>query len=220
MSVLAKRIKERREKLGYSQDELAKKLGYKSRSTIAKIEAGKNDIPQSKIKAFADALQTTPGYLLGWAKADNELAEIMHAFEVFDAKVSFHSTFRQIIKTFGYTVEERFGEDKDGNTTVLFESENEKFEIKESDYDEFFNNAFSFIDFGLSKLIKEENRVVSDYFIACYQSDDPIKPIHEIVYDYLDKHSEELNAAHTNGEPTEEDIKKTNEIMDNDENWD
>lgn len=29
-----------------------------------------------------------------------------------------------------------------------------------------------------------------------------------------------LNAAHADGEPSEEDIKKTNEIMDNDENWD
>lgn len=30
----------------------------------------------------------------------------------------------------------------------------------------------------------------------------------------------QLNAAHADGEPSEEDIKKTNEIMDNDENWD
>ena len=46
--------------------EAAKKLGYKSRSTIAKIEKGENDITQSKIAAFADALQTTPSYLMGW----------------------------------------------------------------------------------------------------------------------------------------------------------
>ena len=63
---LYKRIKQRREELGMSQDELAKKLGYKSRSTIAKIEKGENDITQSKIAAFADALQTTPSYLMGW----------------------------------------------------------------------------------------------------------------------------------------------------------
>ena len=41
---LYKRIKKRREELGMSQDELAQKLGYKSRSTIAKIEKGENDI--------------------------------------------------------------------------------------------------------------------------------------------------------------------------------
>lgn len=60
------RIRTRREKLGMSQDELAKKLGYKSRSTIAKIESGENDITQSKIVAFAKALGVKPGYLMGW----------------------------------------------------------------------------------------------------------------------------------------------------------
>lgn len=60
------RIKARREELGLSQDELAKKLGYKSRSTINKIELGINDVTQSKIVAFANALETTPSYLMGW----------------------------------------------------------------------------------------------------------------------------------------------------------
>jgi len=56
----------RREELNLSQDELAKKLGYRTRSSINKIEKGVNDIPQSKIKAFAIALDTTPEYLMGW----------------------------------------------------------------------------------------------------------------------------------------------------------
>lgn len=60
------RIKQRREQLGLSQDELAKKLGYSSRSTINKIEKEINDITQSKIVAFADALETTPAFLMGW----------------------------------------------------------------------------------------------------------------------------------------------------------
>ncbi|WP_312644017.1 LexA family transcriptional regulator [Hydrogenoanaerobacterium sp.] len=66
MSHIGIRIRQRREELGYSQDELAKKLGYKSRSTINKIEMGVNDITQSKIQAFADALGTTPSNLMGW----------------------------------------------------------------------------------------------------------------------------------------------------------
>ena len=65
---LYKRIKQRREELGMSQDELSRLLGYKSRSTIAKIEKGENDITQSKIVAFAKALKTTPNYLMGWAE--------------------------------------------------------------------------------------------------------------------------------------------------------
>lgn len=62
---LCQTIRQLREELGLSQDELAKRLGYKSRSTIAKIESGSNDIPQSKIAAFAAALETTPARLLG-----------------------------------------------------------------------------------------------------------------------------------------------------------
>lgn len=59
-------IKKRREELGMSQEELATKLGYKSRSSINKIELGKNDITQHKVVEFARALQTTPSYLMGW----------------------------------------------------------------------------------------------------------------------------------------------------------
>lgn len=67
------RIKERREKLGLTQDELAKELGYISRSSIAKIESGKVDIPQSKILSFAKALKTTPSYIMGWAEENEQI---------------------------------------------------------------------------------------------------------------------------------------------------
>lgn len=66
MSEIYQRIRQRRLELGLSQDELAKKLGYKSRSSINKIESGENDIPQSKISAFAKALNTTSSFLMGW----------------------------------------------------------------------------------------------------------------------------------------------------------
>lgn len=66
------RIRSRRIELEMSQDELAKKLGYKSRSTIAKIESGENDITQSKIAEFAKALNTTPAYLMGWDEEKND----------------------------------------------------------------------------------------------------------------------------------------------------
>lgn len=68
------RIRQRRIELNLSQDELATKLGYKSRSTIAKIEAGANDIPQSKIVAFAHALNTTPAYLMGWDDSPSDIS--------------------------------------------------------------------------------------------------------------------------------------------------
>lgn len=66
MATLYDRIKSRRTELGLTVEELAHKMGYKDKSSISKIENGKADIPQSKIAAFADALQTTPAYLMGW----------------------------------------------------------------------------------------------------------------------------------------------------------
>lgn len=60
------RIRERREALGLTQEELAAKMGYKDKSSIHRIEVGRADIPQSKVYAFARALDTTPGYLMGW----------------------------------------------------------------------------------------------------------------------------------------------------------
>lgn len=65
MIALYKNIKKLREEKNMSQDDLAKLTGYTSRSSIAKIEKGEVDLPQSKIVAFALALNTTPGKLMG-----------------------------------------------------------------------------------------------------------------------------------------------------------
>ena len=52
-------IKRRRFELRMSQQELADAMGYKTRSTIAKIESGENDVSQKKLQRFADVLDTT-----------------------------------------------------------------------------------------------------------------------------------------------------------------
>lgn len=58
------RIRNRRKELKMTQDELAKLTGYNDRSSIAKIEAKKADLSQSKIIAFAQALKVTTSYLM------------------------------------------------------------------------------------------------------------------------------------------------------------
>ena len=58
------RIRNRRKELGMTQDELARLTGYNDRSSIAKIEAKKADLSQSKIIAFAEALKVTTSYLM------------------------------------------------------------------------------------------------------------------------------------------------------------
>ncbi len=52
-------IKKRRFELRMSQQELADAMGYKTRSTIAKIESGENDVSQKKLQKFANVLDTT-----------------------------------------------------------------------------------------------------------------------------------------------------------------
>ena len=70
------RIRQLRIKAGMSQDDLARVMGYKDRSMITKIESGKVDISQKKILAFARALNTTPGYLMGWEEEPKGQREI------------------------------------------------------------------------------------------------------------------------------------------------
>ena len=65
MSDLSTRVRLRREQLGLSQQELARRMGYRSRSSITKREKGINDLPQSKVEELAQALETTPAALLG-----------------------------------------------------------------------------------------------------------------------------------------------------------
>lgn len=65
MTGIGERINARRKELGMTQEELSKKLGYKNKSTISQIENGVNDIMQSKVASFAEALNTTVAYLVG-----------------------------------------------------------------------------------------------------------------------------------------------------------
>jgi len=69
------RIKLRRAVIGLSQTELAERLGYSNKTIISKIESGKNEPPLSKVKAFADALETTVAYLMGWTENEFDLTQ-------------------------------------------------------------------------------------------------------------------------------------------------
>ena len=78
---IGNRIKDTRIQRGWSQRDLAKRMGYSNHSTIGKIESGKVDIPQSRIVQFADVLGVTVSYLMNWEEdkqrqsTNNELSE-------------------------------------------------------------------------------------------------------------------------------------------------
>lgn len=81
---IGKNILTARRRLGMTQEELAGRVGYKTKSAINKIEMGIRDLPQKKIAAFADALGVTPGHLMGW---DEKPAEELQGIGALAAEV-------------------------------------------------------------------------------------------------------------------------------------
>ena len=72
-------IKKRRFELRMSQQELADAMGYSTRSTIAKIESGENDVSQKKLQKFAAALDTTVEALIAGYAAPSAATETVTA---------------------------------------------------------------------------------------------------------------------------------------------
>lgn len=81
---IGEKIKMRRLEKGWSLQELADRMGYKNRSSVARIESGEIDPPQSKVVKFAETLNTSIADLMGWLEeqekkekptADSELSE-------------------------------------------------------------------------------------------------------------------------------------------------
>lgn len=87
---IGERIKQRRIELGLSQEELSKKMGYKTRNAIYQFEQ-KDNMKLSIVEKFAEALETTPAYLMGWEEFTNEvqqgqvdLDELSHAMHMYE----------------------------------------------------------------------------------------------------------------------------------------
>ena len=72
------RIKQRRLELVLSQEEVAIKAGYKSRSSVNKLESSRN-LPLSKVEKMAIALECTPSYLMGWEDGESLVRDFEHS---------------------------------------------------------------------------------------------------------------------------------------------
>jgi transcriptional regulator with XRE-family HTH domain len=106
---IGQRIKQRRTELGWSQRDLAAKMGYNNNSTVARIENGKVDIPQSRIIKFGEVLGVSIAHLMGWEEEiekdpagvaerhfeilmDEDISEIFEDFKMLDGQQ------RQLVK--------------------------------------------------------------------------------------------------------------------------
>lgn len=75
---LADKVRSRREELRLTQEELAQRMGYKSRVSINKIENGRA-VSQKIIVRLAEALDVTVPYLMGWDEKPAEELQDMGA---------------------------------------------------------------------------------------------------------------------------------------------
>ncbi len=82
---VGEKIKIRRSELGWTLRELADRMGYANHSTVARIESGKVDIPQSKVVKFAEVMNTSIAFLMDWEEdkkqsTQDELSERKRLF--------------------------------------------------------------------------------------------------------------------------------------------
>jgi len=85
MGGIGDRIRSRRTELGLSQEELAKKVGYSSRSTVNKIEKGTRNPKTDDVKKIASALKVDFEYLLGDISIETyKIREISDESHLFD----------------------------------------------------------------------------------------------------------------------------------------
>lgn len=139
MNELGKKIKQRREELGLSQDELARMLGYKHKSSINKIELGAADVPRAKVPAFAKALGMTAIEFSGWTEERKAL--------------SFSYCMEQQMRVLGWVVLY----DADGN--VILTHEGAEYEITEESMKELESRVALYLDFLLGDLAKKSRKI-------------------------------------------------------------
>lgn len=92
---LGSRVTARRKELGMTQEELAKKLGYQSRSSINKVECGR-EVSQRIIARLADALGVTVPYLMGWETTPEEQAEFEASILIDDDLMELIQLYREL----------------------------------------------------------------------------------------------------------------------------
>ena len=139
MDNLGQKIKKRREELGLSQEDLAKILGYKHKSSINKIELGAADVPRAKVPAFAKALGMTAIEFSGWTE---------------DRKtVSFSYCLEQQMKLLGWVVLY----DADGN--VILTHDGVEYEVTEEKIKELESRVALYMDFLLNDLAKKKKKI-------------------------------------------------------------
>lgn len=119
MEFIGRRIRNERERQGLTQDELARKMGYKNRSVVSMMEAA-TELSLKKVKKVATALKVDPGYLMGYPSknADMEIpfdADLKKAFE----KLIAESYVKQVLSDTEIAIIKRYRELNDDQKQMI-----------------------------------------------------------------------------------------------------
>lgn len=92
---LGSRVVARRKELKMTQAELAKRMGYQSRCSIAKVEGGR-EVSQRIVARLAEALDVTVPYLMGWEPSPEAQAELEASILMDDDLMEFIHMYRDL----------------------------------------------------------------------------------------------------------------------------
>jgi transcriptional regulator with XRE-family HTH domain len=119
MESIGRRIRNERERQGLTQDELARKMGYKNRSVVSTMEAA-TELSLKKVKKVATALNVDPGYLMGYPSKNADMetpfdADLKKAFE----KLIAESYVKQILSDTEIAIIKRYRELNDDQKQMI-----------------------------------------------------------------------------------------------------
>lgn len=109
---IGERISNKRIELGYSQEDLAKKCGWNSRSSISKIESSGDKISLKKIEVVAKALNVTTAYLMGWDDESDNLSEYIGIEDIEKSMEKFDLSQLKRIMLYAEYLQEKIRETK------------------------------------------------------------------------------------------------------------
>lgn len=182
------RIKKRRLELGLSQEEVALKAGYKSRSSINKLESSRT-LPLSKVEKMAHALECTPGFLMGWDTSSETIIENEREYKL------------DIYRDFGYTAYYLV------EVSLLLDEEKQKELINYAKY------LLSTSKIKKKIMSEAELRKLTDFTVSEREINKVILELYRVIGE---EENENLNAAHerTDIEVTEEMKKHDDDFFD------
>ena len=119
MESIGKRIKNERERQGLTQDELARKMGYKNRSVVSTMEAA-SELSLKKVKKVAAALDVDPGYLMGYpSKNSDTILAFEDDFGKIVEKLIAESYVKQVLSETEITIIKRYRELNDDQKQMI-----------------------------------------------------------------------------------------------------